>query len=796
MSNRTASYLGGCVSALVALIALASCSGSATALFPGSDGGMGVDSSTMDGGHTGKPDSGRRDGTTDGPSQDGRGGPDGRAHDSGADALTEAGPTCNADAGLALCAADGGSKCTDLSLDPSNCGTCGKSCGGDAGVLCVNGSCTSCGGPLQPCCSGATCSLTNTVCDPSSNTCQLVCGVLGNPCCTTDGGATSDAGGGTCQAAAGDAGALTCQTGTCVACGGENEACCPGQSCKGASLVCSPSDQCVACGADGEECCAGNTCGPNETCAVAPNQPTGRQCECGNVGQACCVDNIDGFSGCHAGACVDGDCVACGADGQPCCDGDTCNVHETCVTGLGTASGNQCQCGNPPGANPGQACCVDNIDGFSGCHTGVCSSTSDQCVNCGGTGEPCCTGGACSTGNVCNSNDTCVACGGTGQPCCLDGSGNKTCNANETCSNGTCQCGTSGTACCGGTTCMGNENCSGGVCGACGGDEQACCTTGTACTNGATCTNGTCPCGGPGQPCCGGTSCAVGTCTQGKCPACGADGQICCAGNKCNANETCDTAANQCQCGNAGQACCVDNIDGFSGCHTGTTCTGANCEACGGADEPCCGPPNPCSALTSCCSSLPLTEQAVCEAVVAEGNAGACTQELATVEASGNCTNGNPPACGSSLTCNDDLCTACGGINETCCAGSKCTSGACVNGSCQCGGQNEPCCSSGNACQSGLDCSGGSCVCGQVGTACCNIQGQAQCQGNQAFCSNGTCEACGSDGQPCCPRSTCFGNETCNTSNNQCECGNFGYKCCDGNHCSSPFLLCTGDVCI
>jgi hypothetical protein len=50
--------------------------------------------------------------------------------------------------------------------------------------------------------------------------------------------------------------------GTCVACGGSGQRCCPGRggdSC-GTGFVCNGGGTCEACGASGQRCCAGQSC--------------------------------------------------------------------------------------------------------------------------------------------------------------------------------------------------------------------------------------------------------------------------------------------------------------------------------------------------------------------------------------------------------------------------------------------------------------------------------------------------------------------------------------------------------
>jgi len=170
---------------------------------------------------------------------------------------------------------------------PPSCGTSGLACcpgnpngAGNAsdfctqtGTACDPGSgvgCRNCGGTGQPCCDGQVC-LSGGCCDASSHQCIQIgancpgaqgvcllggcqsgaCGRLGAPCC---------GGGVSCTAPS-----STCSNGTCVACGGSGQPCCPpnrgsGGYC-GEPFVCQTgTNRCVACGATSNACCAGSVC--------------------------------------------------------------------------------------------------------------------------------------------------------------------------------------------------------------------------------------------------------------------------------------------------------------------------------------------------------------------------------------------------------------------------------------------------------------------------------------------------------------------------------------------------------
>src|SRR5262249_12069976 len=78
---------------------------------------------------------------------------------------------------------------------------------------------------------------------------------------------------------------------------------------------------------------------------------------------------------------------------------------------------------------PGESCCAG-----TSCNVGaICSGTT--CQACGAPDQPCCGGGSCNAGAMCQGS-SCVACGGAGEACCTSGAA---CNADYlSCSNGRC----------------------------------------------------------------------------------------------------------------------------------------------------------------------------------------------------------------------------------------------------------------------------------------------------------------------------------------------------------------------
>jgi hypothetical protein len=137
---------------------------------------------------------------------------------------------------------------------------------------------------------------------------------------------------------------------------------------------------------------------------------TARGCEC-PTGMCC--------PACGAGQMCDGadNCVPlpCGAAGQPCCGGTTCNMGATCASGSCVDSG----CGGM-----GEMCCAGG-----GCDSGLACDDrfligSYRCVACGGSGDLCCPMRTCDNADLaCNITRQCQHCGNSGEPCCTTGPG-------------------------------------------------------------------------------------------------------------------------------------------------------------------------------------------------------------------------------------------------------------------------------------------------------------------------------------------------------------------------------------
>jgi hypothetical protein len=233
------------------------------------------------------------------------------------------------------------------------------------------------------------------------------------------------------------------------------------------------------------------------------------------------------------------------------------------------------------------------------------------------------------------------------------------------------------------------------------------------------------------------------------------------------------------------------------------------------------------------CQHKPLADRTACTGGLCL--AGACC--TGCIGGQARCRVGtNAIACGSAagacVTCNDqDACTQdrceAGSCRTEPLTGNMCPTGVCVNGQCHCGGLGEACCPPGgtapaceggqicqngtcgacgaqgqgccssNTCASGLLCTSGSCVrCGELGGPCCaDLSCRTGVCAGGAQSQNKICQPCGGAGQACCTTGdACGANLGC--SGSTCACGGFGQPCCDGTGCTDDRNQCNGaEVC-
>ncbi len=189
------------------------------------------------------------------------------------------------------------------------------------------------------------------------------------------------------------------------------------------------------CGMDGLPCCSeGQACFYSQVCCTDPNNLERNycadNCACGEEKKFCCANDPK----CDPGlACTgDGYCLACGGDGQPCCDsGDQCRGNLVCYGG----SCRECGLAGNPCCTGGETDCErqDKMDKTrTECQNGVC-------VLCGfGGNAGCINEPYCLPEHLLN-NGRCLPCGGYSQPCCAgDRKTGAKCSDGLTCSLGFC----------------------------------------------------------------------------------------------------------------------------------------------------------------------------------------------------------------------------------------------------------------------------------------------------------------------------------------------------------------------
>jgi hypothetical protein len=237
------------------------------------------------------------------------------------------------------------------------------------------------------------------------------------------------------------------------------------------------------------------------------NPCTPKCAECQTCTDGACVNKPNGTA-CSDGACRFGACQACGADGQTCCEDDTCPDSGEC--GFDTCCRQDGSCGEL--FTP---CCAD----------GACDGTLHCVLD---HGDP-----------MCFPADT--PCGAAGETCCVDETG-YSCDGDLFCNLATGTCGE--------TTDCGGENA-----GCCADGSTVTCDPGLACTTGHDCVPS---CGAEDEPCCvidsvtvecdGALVCALSGRSSRCVPVCGGEGQPCCVGGcdaGCDGSLVCERATCQ-----------------------------------------------------------------------------------------------------------------------------------------------------------------------------------------------------------------------------------------------------------
>jgi len=362
--------------------------------------------------------------------------------------------------------------------------------------------------------------------------------------------------------------------------------------------------------------------------------------------------------------------------------------------------------------------------------------------------------------------------GGDGAPAdAADGGTCAGCWDGTLCRQGTdlAHCGLGGAMCanCDDTNPCTADRCSAGVCGH---DNL----TSTSCPNGV-CVSGVCQCGAAGQPCCvAQPACMSGLLCNGMgtCGTCGAVGQPCCSGNMC-ASGIC-SGGTCAVCGGLSQPCC----GGATPCGASTVCMGGTCRACGAVGEPCCAVGQACVDDANACNGPETCQSGMC----AHGSPVTCMaldqcHDVGTCNpTSGVCPNPNKP---DGTACNDgNLCT------QT----DSCQSGTCV-------GANPIVCMPLDQCHNAGTCNQTTGMCSNPaqpnGTTCNDSNACTQTD----TCQTGICT--GANPVVCSALDQCHDVGTCNPANGVCSNPNKpdGTACNDGNLCTQTDS-CQSGVCV
>jgi hypothetical protein len=312
---------------------------------------------------------------------------------------------CQADGGLSICLPIAGGP---FETNPQNCGECGVSCSGTAGLLCIAAQCT--------CINDSDC--------PSGHRCNQgsVCVLDTDPCA----GIFCPAG-------------QVCRSGACGTepCSAPAQ---PGEVCDLTSGNLRPIDPCKLPGpcpdggicegaakADGFACNDGNLCSHTDVCVSGVC--SGTTYTCGTPGA--CVLSL---------ACAgDGGCT-----GVPVVDGTACNDNNPCTVGDACAAG-VCTPATTYSCVPG-ACQLSSVcTGDGGCATtpraagATCNDTNDCTFTdlcdgdggCAGTGYSCPAPSPCQAAVACNGDGGCLFSNKDAGASCDDG---QACTTNDVCS--------------------------------------------------------------------------------------------------------------------------------------------------------------------------------------------------------------------------------------------------------------------------------------------------------------------------------------------------------------------------
>ncbi len=498
---------------------------------------------------------------------------------------------------------------------------------------------------------------------------------------------------------------------------------------------------------------------------------------CGTMGAACCPPADAGPGAartiCRGDGllCSSGNCVACGAAGQPCC--------APTAGGMDGGSGGTC-------TGAGVSCLASTCVDCSGPDRAVCNG---QCVsllsdtNCGGCGTACVT----SSGERCVRPAMSSVDGGVTDAGSQPDGGARVAFCQIQCPPGQTLCG---------NTCRDLTS-----------DPNNC----SACSR---------QCSLPGAV----SGCMASACTLGACN----DGFGNCDGNNANGCEVttttdamnCGTCGNRCSFANAG-ATCVAGRCAMGTCNTGfADCDGSPINGC--ETNTAMGDINNCGACSNRCPPPPVGGVAAC-------SAGACAVALSCPADRADCNVSRADGCEVNIFTETANCGACGRMcsaeggvagcaNGTCsitCSTGRSNCDGMVSTGCEinttnnvshCGMCGRSCTSLPNVLAAGVGCTGSACTLGG-GTASC-VAGFGNCDSN----ANNGCETntnvdgtnCGACGRMCLAGQTCrmgtcttvcaAGTDPCTVASvttcrdlqsDRANCGACGVTCPTGQVCAS-----------